>query len=312
MRCAVCEADAAQPYRTVDGVAYFRCAICGSLFAHPASARIEPASPYTDEYWRSELERGARTLLRPRDPARGGDHRLLPPADARLHRHRRRHRLAARCAGDAAAGGDRPVPRRGTVSTAAAAPHRSMRNYVIGTLADMRRTFDAGVCIEVIEHLTPATLRTWSRSLPRCRAPGSLYLFNSGQPAFVEREDPGYLDPHGRGHVVSYSLAGAAASSRRPGSTSSRCPAVPGRSLPSSGPRAAECRCADHTALASGAGECSHAAVGTVRRADPRRRLDTARAALPQHGRRRRLCRGRVISSGGCVRRWNGEAAYDG
>ena len=26
----------------------------------------------------------------------------------------------------------------------------------------------------------------------------------------MEHEDPGYLDPHGRGHVVSYSLAGAA------------------------------------------------------------------------------------------------------
>ena len=35
MRCAVCDADEARPYRVVDGVAYFRCRACGSLFAHP-------------------------------------------------------------------------------------------------------------------------------------------------------------------------------------------------------------------------------------------------------------------------------------
>ena len=74
----------------------------------------------------------------------------------------------------------------------------------------MDRTFDAGVCIEVIEHLTPTTLRSLVAQLAAVSRPGSLYLFNSGQPDFVEREDPGYLDPHGRGHIVSYSLAGAA------------------------------------------------------------------------------------------------------
>jgi len=90
-------------------------------------------------------------------------------------------------------------------------PHRTENpNYVIGALGDMRQIFDAGVCIEVIEHLTPATLRTLVVQLAAVSRPGSLYLFNSGQPEFVEREDPGYLDPHGRGHIVSYSLAGAA------------------------------------------------------------------------------------------------------
>jgi hypothetical protein len=72
------------------------------------------------------------------------------------------------------------------------------------------KRFDAGVCIEVIEHLAPATLRAMVAQLAMVSRPGSLYLFNSGQPEFVQREDPGYLDPHGRGHIVSYSLAGAA------------------------------------------------------------------------------------------------------
>jgi hypothetical protein len=83
-------------------------------------------------------------------------------------------------------------------------------NYFVGTLADGSRTFDAGVCIEVIEHLRPSVLRALAAELASVSRPGSLYLFNSGQPDFVEREDPNYLDPHGRGHIASYSLAGAA------------------------------------------------------------------------------------------------------
>ena len=85
-----------------------------------------------------------------------------------------------------------------------------MRTTSIGTLDSVDRTFDAGVCIEVIEHLTPTILRNLVAQLAAVSRPGSLYLFNSGQPDFVEREDPAYLDPHGRGHIVSYSLAGAA------------------------------------------------------------------------------------------------------
>jgi hypothetical protein len=90
-------------------------------------------------------------------------------------------------------------------------PHRTANpNYTIGALTDLHGPFDAGVCIEVIEHLTPTTLRQLATQLAALSHPGSLYLFNSGQPDFVEHEDPNYLDPHHRGHVVSYSLAGAA------------------------------------------------------------------------------------------------------
>ena len=90
-------------------------------------------------------------------------------------------------------------------------PHRTANpNYVIGTLAD------------TAAHLRCRRLHRGDRAShagyaahaggAACRgiAAGSLYLFNSGQPDFVEHEDPGYLDPHGRGHIVSYSLAGAA------------------------------------------------------------------------------------------------------
>jgi hypothetical protein len=84
-------------------------------------------------------------------------------------------------------------------------------NYRLGTLDGMSETFEAGVCIEVIEHLSPSSLRGLAAQLARRAAPGALFLFNSAQPAFVEQHDPDYLDPLGRGHIVSYSLAGAAA-----------------------------------------------------------------------------------------------------
>ena len=39
-------------------------------------------------------------------------------------------------------------------------PHRTRNpNYHVGTLADLDGPFDAGIYVEVIEHLTPATLR---------------------------------------------------------------------------------------------------------------------------------------------------------
>jgi hypothetical protein len=211
MHCAVCEADAARPYRDVDGIAYFRCATCGSLFAHPDFlARIDAgaASVYANDYWQNELSsarercfgpavlRVAETIAYCRIPIDSfidigagtgwlldALAMLLPEAIDRFHAVERY-----------------PPP----------LPHRAANpNYVVGTLGDMHRIFDAGVCIEVIEHLTPATLRTLVTQLAAVSRPASLYLFNSGQPEFVAREDPAYLDPHRRGHIVSYSLAGA-------------------------------------------------------------------------------------------------------
>ena len=208
MRCAVCEADGARRYRDVDDVAYFRCCACGSLFADPAFLAAG-AVVYGEDYWNSEVSaarercfgpavlRVAETIAYCRIPIHAfidigaGTGWLLDALDVLLPEVIDRFHAVELC----------PPP----------VPHRTIhRNYVIGTLGDMPRTFDAGVCIEVIEHLAPATLRGLAAQLAAVSRPGSLYLFNSGQPDFVEREDPAYLDPHGRGHIVSYSLEGAA------------------------------------------------------------------------------------------------------
>jgi len=58
MRCPVCEASRSEPYREIDGVDYFRCTACGSLFADPDFlARVETgaASSYAEDYWGNEL-----------------------------------------------------------------------------------------------------------------------------------------------------------------------------------------------------------------------------------------------------------------
>jgi len=79
-------------------------------------------------------------------------------------------------------------------------------NYVVGGIKDLRGTFSAGVCIEVIEHLSPDVLRSLISELADVSEVGALYYFNSGQPDFVKNDDPSYLDPIIRGHIVSYSI----------------------------------------------------------------------------------------------------------
>ena len=82
-------------------------------------------------------------------------------------------------------------------------------NYHVGSIADLEGTFDAGVCIEVIEHLTPTILASLLRQLAGKSSPGALYFFNSAQPSFVEAANPGYLSPYYWGHLIAWSIAGA-------------------------------------------------------------------------------------------------------
>jgi hypothetical protein len=212
MLCPACETSRSAPYRDVDGVHYFRCTACGSLFADPAFlAHVEAggASAYAEEYWRTEL-----------GPAR---ERCFGAAVLRVAETIAYCRLPIRAFIDIGAGTGwlldalaallpEAIDRFHAVELYPPPPeHRTSHpNYVIGTVNSLQTTFDAGVCIEVIEHLTPKTLRALVAQLAERSRPGSLYLFNSGQPTFVEQEDPAYLDPHRRGHIVSYSVAGAA------------------------------------------------------------------------------------------------------
>ena len=87
------------------------------------------------------------------------------------------------------------------------AGHSAHPNYVAGSVASAPGTFDAGCCIEVIEHLTPVQLARLLAEVAARSNPGALYIINSGQPRYVLDDDPAYLDPDRRGHVFSYSVA---------------------------------------------------------------------------------------------------------
>jgi hypothetical protein len=63
--------------------------------------------------------------------------------------------------------------------------------------------------VEVLEHLTPVMATDLARALRRISVPGSLYLFNTGLTDYVKKENTGYLDPYGRGHITCWSASAA-------------------------------------------------------------------------------------------------------
>ena len=206
--CPVCNATDNPRLRDVDGVAYFDCASCGSLFADRVLInRIDAGQAsrvYDDRYWERELAdarqrsfgsslaRVAEVLLYARTPVTHfvdvgtGPGFLLDALSYYLPSSQERF-----CGVELFPPDER---------------HRSKHpNYRVGPLRDVDFRFQAGCCIEVIEHLTPKMLRALAEDLAAVSDPQAIYIFNSGNPAYVKWEDPGYLDPHGRGHIMSYS-----------------------------------------------------------------------------------------------------------
>jgi hypothetical protein len=211
VRCAVCSAHTVDDYKKIDEVAFYRCAACGSLFADPAFLRAVEngdVSNYRDAYWETErraarersygssLQRLAEVFFYSKIPIKrfvdigSGPGYLLDAAAAELPD-----------ALDMFYGVELFPPEPAFQS--------KHPNYKLCSLKDVGQKFEAGVCIEVIEHLTPSMLDALAKQMAQTSSPQAIYLINSGQPEYVMNEDPGYLDPHGRGHVMSYSLEGA-------------------------------------------------------------------------------------------------------
>jgi hypothetical protein len=84
----------------------------------------------------------------------------------------------------------------------------SHQNFHVGEIASLKDRFDAGSCIEVIEHLTPTMLRGLLSQLAAKSEDDAIYVVNTGLPEYVNHEDRGYMDPTRRGHIVSYGLRG--------------------------------------------------------------------------------------------------------
>jgi hypothetical protein len=209
LSCPVCHAPA-RFLRDVDDVPFFRCTGCGSLYAHPDfldAVDDGTATNYDDAYWAEEIAsarersyggsivRVAEILRLARHPVRrfldiGSGPGLLLDALAAL---------LPNCSAIFHAIELMPPP---------VADRSTHPNYRIGSVGDLDGVFDAGVCVEVIEHLTPRILGILVNQLAARSSPGALYFFNSAQPSFVDGTDPDYLDPRRRGHIVSWSIAG--------------------------------------------------------------------------------------------------------
>jgi hypothetical protein len=211
--CPVCRAGHGAPYTTIDGYAYYACVACESLFVDPdvLAAMDEgraDVGEYADEYWEQE-----------RDAAIERSEGIGPcvAGEAILYCRRPVERFL-----DIGAGAGYLVRKLQQLLDVDGAifhgvekfpPDYAERlpNLHHGDIATLQGKYDAGVCIEVVEHLTPTMLDGLVAGLARVSQPGSFWIFNTGMPAYVRNEDPGYLDPKRRGHVVSYSVAGLTA-----------------------------------------------------------------------------------------------------
>jgi hypothetical protein len=201
-----------EPLWTVRSFPYFRCRECTSLTIDPEIIKEIDAGRYLlraydtsyfeeetasalDRAYGGSLARVAETVLYARIPILrfldiGTGHGYLLDA---LSLHLPAHR-------DAFYGVELYPPER----------HSAHPNYVQGTASALQEKFDAGSCIEVIEHLTPIQVRALLAEVATRSNPGALYIVNSGQPRYVLDENPSYLDPDRRGHIFSYSVAALA------------------------------------------------------------------------------------------------------
>jgi len=209
--CPVCLVAASVHYAVIDGFDYLQCSACGSLhIRNDGLDRIdagETVRVYDRDYWCKELK-----SARERAESDG----LVRAGEAILYSRRVVRRFL-----DVGTGPGYLLEKLSKVLPDHADmfygielyppdEHTDHPNYRVGDLADLGLKFDGGVCIEVIEHLTPRMLARLAEGLAALSNTEALWLFNTGMPAYVMNEDPGYLDPLRRGHIVSYSLEGVA------------------------------------------------------------------------------------------------------
>jgi Methyltransferase domain len=199
-------------FHVAAGIPYFDCQNCDFIFAEPEmlakADRGEPIRKYDDAYWKMELS--------------AAEERSFGPAIARVAETLLYARIPVQRFLDIGTGAGRLLDALGIYLPSSRdifygielfppePQHRSTHpNYLIGGLDTLAMTFQAGCCIEVIEHLTPTMLTELARELSKISEPESIFLFNTGLTAYVKTENIGYLDPVNRGHICIWSVNAA-------------------------------------------------------------------------------------------------------
>jgi SAM-dependent methyltransferase len=209
--CPVCYSDDIKLFKEVASMSYYICKFCDVIFISPeVLAQIDAGKGvinYTETYWKEELSaarerswgsalaRVAEVFLYARIPIRkfidigSGPGYLLDALQYQLP-------------------SSIDIFYANEIFPPPAEYCTSNKNYFKGNLAELEFTFDAGCCIEVIEHLTPAMVRKLFYDLAAKSKENSIYIFNTGLSPFIKNENINYLDPFVRGHIMGWSENG--------------------------------------------------------------------------------------------------------
>ncbi len=205
--CPVCLSHKIKHFKVIDHIDYLECLNCESLFADFDQLNEITTRKYDSSYWREELK-SSRERSFGSSLARCAEVFALSQIEINKF-------VDIGCGpGGFLDAVSKIMPKYknifyGVEKFPPAIRSRSKHpNYLISELANIQIKFDAGICIEVIEHLRPIELDHLISSLGRVSNHNALYLFNSGNPDYVKLEDLNYLDPFKRGHIVSYSMLG--------------------------------------------------------------------------------------------------------
>ena len=205
--CIVCRERRAFPAKSISGVTYYLCDACGCIFADRTAIDNGDGGSrkYDDEYWSNEMSAA-------RERCFGSS--VVRVAETFLYARRDvRNFIDISCGSGLLL--DAITTLNGTVGSRMVgvepfppppAWRSSHPNYLIGYARDVQEKMDAGVCIEVIEHLWPDTLESLVSDLAAISNDKALYYFNSAQPSFVIANNYSYMSPFELGHVVSYSI----------------------------------------------------------------------------------------------------------
>jgi hypothetical protein len=207
--CPCCSHKEAHIVKETGSYKYYKCGSCESIYINPSV--IEQMDKgvslikYTDDYWNSELP--------------SAKQRSYGPALARMAECFYYARIPINKFIDIGTGPGyfldavkKYLPNNehvfyGVEKFPPPAEYMTeSENYIIGDINETNHKFDAGICVEVIEHVTPNMFKGILEGLAKTSNPGAFYIFNTGMPDYVLHEDMDYLDPFTRGHIVSYSL----------------------------------------------------------------------------------------------------------
>ena len=207
--CVCCQSSRTSRVTEVAKIPYFQCRECRLIFADPQLLEqldrgVAPRT-YDAEYWKMELAAA-------RERSFGAS--LARMAEVFYYSRIRIERFLDVGSGpgfflDAVA--THLPSRRGIFFGVEKFPPKETErtrdpNYLIGDVASLSGRFDAGLCMEVVEHLTPRMLSELLAGLARISNPKAAFIVNTGLADYVLKEDMGYLDPLVRGHVMAWSI----------------------------------------------------------------------------------------------------------